>query len=197
MEDKVSEEELGMIVKPEEMSLPYVRQKPGSLFYSLVLVREKYYKWQVRNEPEKLFEKHLFYASKRISEIMAFGVNERVLINYKKEMMDALGILEKLKQEGSKDFVKLLAKYEGTLWVQREKIKGIENLTDWDDTFQELEGQVGGLKIKRDFSKLAYNFEIPKSGNYSLFIKDINGLTDYSLLGERNFGEGKQELVYH
>jgi len=197
LKNAVTEEELEIVVKPKELHFPYVRWKPGNLVYSLALKKEQFDKWEARKDPEKLIDKKLFYASKRISEIMAFGVNERVLINYKKEMMDALGILEKLKQEGSKDFVKLLAKYEGTLWVQREKIKGIENLTDWDDTFQELEGQVGGLKIKRDFSKLAYNFEIPKSGNYSLFIKDINGLTDYSLLGERNFGEGKQELVYH
>jgi len=195
LKNAVTEEELGMTVKPEEISLPYVRQKPGSLFYSLVLKKEQFYKWKVRKNPEKLFEKHLFYASKRVSEIMAFGVNEPILANYKKEMTDALGILKKLKQEGSKDFVKLLAKYEGTLWGQREKIKEIESLTDWDNTFKELEGQAEELKIKRDFSKLAYNFEIPKSGNYSLFIKDINGLTDYSLLVERNFEEGEQELV--
>jgi len=195
LKNAVTEEELGMTVKPEEISLPYVRQKPGSLFYYLVLKKEQFDKWKVRKEPEKLFEKHLFYANKMVSEIMAFGVNEPILANYKKEMTDVLGILKKLKQEGSKDFVKLLAKYEGTLWGQREKIKGIENLTDWDNTFQELDGQTEELKIKRDFSKLVYKIEIPKEGEYEIYVKDINGLTDYSLLDERNFEEGEQELV--
>ena len=213
LENAINEEELG--VSYPEVFFPYVWQKPGSFFYPLVLEKEKLEEWKVRKETEKLFEKHLFYASKRVSEIMAFGVNEQVLANYKKEMTDALGILNKLKQEGSKDFVKLLAKYEETLWGQREKIKELKNLTDWDNAFQELKGQAEELKTKRDFSKLAYKIEIPKEGEYEIYLREeeIERLRDLETeeleidgnkvetnwswvkLGERNFEEGTQELV--
>ena len=193
LENKITEEELKIGGESKEVFFPYTRQKPGSLFYPLVLKKEEYDKWKVRKEPEKLFEKQLFYASKRISEIMAFGVNELVLVNYKKEMTDALGILGNLKSENDKDFVKLLAKYEGTLWGQREKIKEIENLTDWDNAFQELEGQVEVLKVKRDFSKLVYNVEVPKTGEYEIFI-DENG--EKKNLGKKDFEKGIQELVF-
>jgi len=42
---------------------------------------------------------------------------------------------------------------------------------------------------------VCFKIEIPKEGEYEIYVKDINGLTDYSLLGERYFEEGEQELI--
>ena len=56
-----------------EIFYPHVKYEPGSLKWKAALLKEKYDKWQARKEPEKLLEKHLFYASKRIKEIEKWG----------------------------------------------------------------------------------------------------------------------------
>ena len=56
-----------------EIFYPYVKHEPGSLKWEAALLKEKYDKWRARKEPEKLIEKHLFYASKRIKEIEKWG----------------------------------------------------------------------------------------------------------------------------
>ncbi len=213
LENKITEEELGVEAKPEETVFPYVRQRPGSLLYPLVLKKEEYDKWKVRKEPEKLFEKHLFYASKRISEMLTFNIYS--LTNYKKEMMDALGVLESLRQEKNKDFPKLLVKFEGVLWGHREKIEEMGKFKDWEITLADLERKINELKVEHDFSKLVYKLEVPKEGEYEIYLREeeieksrdleteelkIDGKKvetngDWVKLDERYFKEGNQELT--
>jgi len=180
LENKIGEEELGSVLIG--VNLPSVRWRPDYFLYPLILKKEEYEKWQIRNKPEDLFEKHLFYASKRIAEMEKFKINkinkltDYLLMNYKKEMVDALGILEKFRQSKDKNFSKLLAKYKGTLWGHRSKINELTNysLTDWKVAFEELEGQAEELKIKRDFSTLVYRLDVPKEGEYEVYVKDTD-----------------------
>ena len=227
------------------------------LKWEAALLKEKYDKWQARKEPEKLLEKHLFYASKRIKEIEKWGnleissplareirsadINADNALNadnadiknadnadeentdnadrkntdnadreadkadekqitelYREEMTAALDILKNLKLEANEEFVKLWTKYNGTLAGHREKLEELGLVTkenDWEKVFGELERRTEELRVKQDFSKLVYEVDIPKNGNYRLYIKEINGLTDYSLLEERYFEKEKQELV--
>ncbi|MDD5552201.1 MAG: hypothetical protein PHI88_03540, partial [Candidatus Pacebacteria bacterium] len=192
-----------------EIFYPYVKHEPESLKWEAALLKEKYDKWQARKEPEKLLEKNLFYASKRINELKEFYADntdigadktekKQITELYREEMTAALDILENLKLEANEEFVKFWTKYNGTLAGHREKLEELGLVTkesDWEKVFEELERRTEELRVKQDFSKLVYEVDIPKNGNYRLYIKEINGLTDYSLLEERYFEKGKQELV--
>jgi len=172
LENAIPEDELEIL--SEEMILPSVRQKPGSLFYFLVLKKEEYDKWMSRKDPKSLLGKHLFYAGKRINEIITFNIDR--LANYENEMVKAIKILEKLKNDNPQDFLTLLTKLEETFWFHQKKIyeanldKELEKKSK--DVFINLSDKINGLKIKRDFTKFVYKLETPKEGEYEIFVRD-------------------------
>jgi len=208
--NRIGKEETG---EPLSMPLPNVRWKPGDFVYSLILRSEEFDKWKVRKEPEKLFAKHLLYASKRIAELEKFGVKningltDYLLTNYKKEMMGAIKETEKHKNREIKEIMKLRAYLE----THRRKIEQTsldeEIKNKIREVFDDLEERITELEPKRDFSKLIYKFDIPKEGGYKIFIKDmnelnINGLMNLSLtngdwisLEEKYFEKGPNELT--
>lgn len=193
LKNRISEEELEILVKPEELHFPYVRWKPGNLIYSLVLKKEQFDKWKVRKDLEKLFENYLFYGNKRVSEMMAFNISDLkddVLKNYKKEMEGAIDILGKMKELESEDFVSSWVKLKGILWTHQDKVEEIYGKIA---VFEELNQELDELRGKPDFSKLVYHFEIPKEGEYDIFLRDENG--EWSKVASREFKEGNQEFV--
>lgn len=198
LKDAIGEEELA-VVPVSKGDLPYVKWRPDYFIYPLVLKKEEYDKWRVRDEPKELFEKHLFYASKRISEMVKYApmlteteysVNTRE--RYEKEVGEALEILKDLRMWRDKDFPKLWAEFKGAIWGHQEKIEEIGELENWGVVFEELEKKIDGLKIERDFSRLVYNLEVPEEGKYELFIKDND---EWINLGERYFEKGAQMLT--
>lgn len=220
LKNTISQDELGSAVFGRE-ELPSVAWQPNNLFYPLILKREEYDKWQVRNDPKKLLEKYFFYSSKRIAETVKFANMmgdqqiKQMAEQYQKEMIKALEVLGQLKTRDEKDFIKLWTVCKRTLRTHQEKIKEIAQLENWDIMFGELEKKTEELKVKRDFSKLVYEIDVPKSGNYSLQVKDFNSLNiselaDYLIatggeevkidgewleLGKRRFDRGKIKLT--
>jgi len=208
---KISKADLGESLS---VSLPNVRWSPGDFIYPLILKIEEFDKWKIRNEPEKLIEKHLFYASKRIAELEKWREEKDIgywgLDIYQKEMEETI---EEIKD--TKETEKLRAYLE----AHRRKIEQ----TDLDeeiknkirDVFDDLEGKIAELEAKRDFTRLVYKLDVPKEGEYEIYIRDTGNLildiggtetvenignkveTDGSWVKfrERNFEEGEQELV--
>jgi hypothetical protein len=213
LKDEIKEKDLGAI--QPIWDLPYVRQKPGSLLYPLVLKQEEFEKWKVRNNPTELFEKHLFYAGKRIAELEKFGERYRniEIERYRGEIKGAIEEIEKLrnsvaslpeikKSETTEIWVKMLGELEGTLAGQRAKIGEIGRLGNWEIAFGELEKKVEELKIKRVFSRLVYQIDVPKEGNYEIFVRNLPaaeigklGVAEWISLEERYFKKGAQELA--
>jgi len=231
LEDPVSERELGEAASDlENVFFPYTRWKPGSLVYPLVLRKERWDERGARSIKKELFGKKLFYASKRISEIEKWQLTldendwEKTVERYKQKMEEAFEILEKIKQEEKENFFPLLANLEVSLEAHQGRLENLrlseERKAQFENVFEKLEEKLNQIKIKYDFSRLSYKFDIPKEGEYGVYIKkvDIAGLEDWSVEvdgkkivveemklsedgwispGKKNFKEGEHELILH
>ncbi len=87
------------VTNPAGVLFPYVRWRPGSLLYQYVLKKEHKAKDEVPNQPILAFDRHLFYAAKRISEI---------------EKWD--------RDFADQEFKEILEKYENEVVVANEKL---------------------------------------------------------------------------
>ncbi len=180
-----------------DVPFPYVRHRPISFFYPLVLKKEQYEEWKLKKDPERLINKKLFYASKRISELDKFsdgqmnGLMDYSLKSYEKKMNEALEEIERLKNLELKEkmAIKIRAywekhreKIEEILYRDREKYNLQEKTgyikapTNWGEVFERLNEKISPLEKRFDFRNLGYSLEIPEENNYSLFIKDIDAI---------------------
>ncbi len=181
IEGEVYEKELRDIIIPDIESVfsVYVRQKPGGLVYPLVLKKEQLDEQRVKNDPEKLLDKKLFYASKRISEIEKWGEEmdiDKTLGRYRNKMKEAMELLKDDNWQDIRLIRKNILKTQVFIQTHWEKmiIKGFdeERREGIRSIFEELNEEIKNLKKRYDTSKLIYNFEIPKEGSYQLFIKN-------------------------
>jgi len=177
------------------MPVPYVRWEPGSLEWKLARIQEQFDEWKVRKEPEKLFDKKLFYAGKRIAEIEKYAPQSgakydgNIVEIYKNKMEEAIEIVGNMSRRPSgrntietnrnQEINKNILKLKAYLERHKEKIEEIYGNTteinrNWEEVFEELEGKIAELEPKKDFGKLAYQFEIPKKGKYEIYVKDMN-----------------------
>jgi hypothetical protein len=186
----VTEEKLG--INLPVVSFPFVKNTPGSLIYRFVLLNESFDKWKVRKDPEKIFEKHLLYASKRIAELVNFEIKDigqlsSLMENYKQEMKSAIGKTRKV--EKLKAYLEVHRRKidQSNLNNQiKEKIRGI---------FDDLDDKIAELRPEEDFSRLVYKVKIPKGGDYEVFIRFSEVKKNWTKLGEKNFEKGEQELI--
>jgi len=206
---------------------PYVRWQPGSWEWKLARIKEKYEEWRVRKNPEKLIEKKLFYAGKRISELDKFADNadKNTLImliaeGYQSKMNEVIEEIEKLRNWEIEKFEEQVIKIRAYWERHKEEIEKlrnweIEKLRNWENVFEELDGKIKTLEKPFDLRNLEYRVDIPQKGNYSLFIKEINELTNLEIdgdkveingnkfgtnekwteLGERELEEGKHKIT--
>ncbi|MBM3282935.1 hypothetical protein FJY90_01650 [Candidatus Gottesmanbacteria bacterium] len=167
-------------LRNSEVVYPAIKYRPGTWQWRLAILKERYEKWKVRDEAEKLFEKHLFYANKRIAEYLRYADNAdegrvtRMSERYQEEMAGAVEEIEKLgnssREGGTEIFERMLAKLEGVL--ERHKIE-IKKLGNWEIVFRELEKKAEELEVKRDFEKLVYQIEVPKEGEYEIYLRNL------------------------
>ena len=197
LENEISEEQLGVVIRPEEIFLPALRWEPGSLFYQLALKKEEFNKWKARKDPENLIDKRLFYAGKRIGEMKEWQMEdedrENVLGGYREEMEKIFEILEGLEED--ERFLSILMKVKSFLWGHQnemEKIGG-ESWSQWIDFSEELDRRIDRLEHKPDFSHLVYKFDIPLEGRYQVFFKSRS--ESWAELDSREFEMGSQHLV--
>jgi hypothetical protein len=193
LENPISGEELEVgLSEPESAFFPYSRWKPGSLVYPLALKKEQLSEWREIGNPEQLFGKKLFYASKRISEIEKWHLTldeddwEKIVDGYKQKMEEAFGILEQINKKEREKFFPLLAKLEIFLDAHKEKLENLgfneineKRKAQFRTILEELEKRLNQIKIEHDFTHLVYKFNIPEKGEYEMFIKadSVNALT--------------------
>jgi len=176
LEDAISEEGVEITIVPGEIFFPYVKHKPGSLGWKLARLKERYQEWKVRQDIEKLIEKKLFYALKRISELEEWGEEEdteHLIQNiYKEKMEEVIEEIGKLSDEEIKrlGLIKLKDSWEG----QKEKLVNLEikESESWKKVTRELDEAIKSLEEKDDLEDLEYSLDVPKSGNYQLLIKN-------------------------
>ena len=178
-------------LNPEAVYYPYARWKPGSLFYPLVLKREKLELKNSHRNPENYLNKHLFFASKRIFEIKKWG--ETLNINewekagncYYQLMEGALNELKKLYQQEDKSlFIYLFAKTRNTYYGHIDKMavnffdnkdsQYFEKETPMDKIFKKLKTEFLSLQKPPNVFSITYQFNIPKEDQYSLLVRDKN-----------------------
>lgn len=190
LESEIIEEELNRLafavesLEIEDVFFPYVRWKPGSLAYPLMLKREEFSEWKEKNDLKQLFEKKLFYAAKRISEIEKWGAIldendwKETADKYEQKMKGTFELLGKIKQEEKENVFPLLDKLKVSLEAHRRKLKNLKldkgKKVQFENIFDDLEGKINQIEIKHDFSRLIYKFDIPKEGEYEMFIKADN-----------------------
>ncbi|MBN1263542.1 MAG: hypothetical protein JW991_04255 [Candidatus Pacebacteria bacterium] len=196
----LGEEDLALAGQP--VQLPFVRQKPGTVWHRLVLKKEQLDKQAAGDDSEVLFEKYLFYAGKRLNETISFKVDQSGA--YREEMSAAIRILEYIRGVGSKNLPSLWAKLRARLGEHERIVNEFfpegEIRINFDNFFEKLAGEFKSLRQEPDFSRLSYEFEIPQGGNYSLLIsqktiKEGQIAKTWSDLGEKYFAPGSQSLV--
>jgi len=183
--DELKNEEYFEKLEIFEKGVPfsYVRWKPGSWEWRLTGLKEKYEEWKVRKNEEKLIDKKLFYATKRISEFEKFGeVNglaDLILMNYENKMNEAIEEVKKLKDREIGKFDEQVIKIRAYWERHKEKIDEltdlkINELKDWEKVFGELDEEIKGLEEKFDLENLEYSLEIPKNGEYKVYLEIPN-----------------------
>jgi hypothetical protein len=184
--DLRTEEELGRIAPGleslENVFFPYVRWRPDSFFHSLVLKKEDYNEWRLKNDPKELFEKKLFYATKRIAEMEKWGLTlggddwKETVKRYEQKMGEAFDLLERIKIEGKEDLLPLLSKLEASLQIHQKRMEKLglnkERRVEFDNVLKDLKGRRDKVRVKHDSSQLVYEVDIPREGDYQLLIKN-------------------------
>jgi len=201
LKNAITEEEINMIVNPQAV-FPHARHQSQSFFYYLILKNEEFDKWKSRKKPNELFEKYLYYAGKRVSEIATFNITD--LANYEENMDGAMGILEKTKEKDNEDFYSYWVKLKGTLLAHKEKIDNLsldeEIMIKMRNFFENMDRKLVKLMPEHDFSQLTYSFDILKNGNYSMFAEGLGNIESskqdkWAELGEKYFEIGEQEFI--
>ena len=167
---------------------PSVKHRPGTFKWKLALLKERYDEWKVRKEPERLIEKKLFYGNKRINELMNFFVDnaDKELITqvagfYQAEMKGAIELLGKIGDK--KKRMELVIKTRDNIADNTDKVrsnnaKQRKLIASEEIGFERLEESLDQYIPKFDIEKKEYEIEIPKDGEYTLFLWDNVDNTD-------------------
>lgn len=180
------------------MPFPYVKHKPGSLGWKMAKLKEEYGEWKLRKKPEKLLDKKLFYAGKRISELNRWVTDNEaedlILGAHQKKIVEAIELIRSMVVKDNQMVeirdnmvIKIRAYWER----HKEKVESVysrgelkynenvaERMEEWWGGFERLDGKIKPLEKKFDLRNLEYNFEIPEKGHYSLFIKSTGKLIE-------------------
>lgn len=197
LKGRIQEEELGESTSKVVVPNTYARNKPGSLSYKFLLKKEQSDLLNKRKDPVKLFETFVFYASKRIDEILLYKDSSNYLIdNYKNKIDSILKILQDFKINKPKEVLSYLVKTEGTIKIHQLKLESLNvgevEKQKIEDTFNDYLSKIEELKPKHDFSNLEYNFDVVKEGEYEIVLKDGDKSVD---LGKRSYNIGPQKIV--
>ena len=203
--------------KKENVFYPAIKHHPNNWQWQLALLKEKYYEWKVRKEPEKLIEKKIFYGNKRINELREFYADnadkdaenadkERITLMemWRKDMEGAVSLLSEVQDEEKRTELAVKIKNniedninrlqitnnsniipvpsnKGQVWYKIDKLQiGSKFQVSSSKTIEELKREIDEYIPKFDIGKREYEIEIPRNGNYSLFVDTDN--TDETLI---------------
>lgn len=178
-----------------EVFYPYVRINPGSFFYKIVLLKEqKEEEINVKNK-KKLFDKELFYATKRISEITKWGVQNQWwqdnLKRYGQKINKAIELSGDFGNQ--RDNLELVVEY---LDRHQEKIEKLsqttafwnkEKLSSWREAFRILKEKTDKALPPLQFSQLEYEIKTPVFGQYEASLNLDNNQSFFLSQGKKEF----------
>ena len=180
-------------MNPSGVLFPYARWKPGSFVYPYILKREERVKNQFSDQPEEMFEQHLFFAAKRVTEIQKWDrrLTEdkfvEILTRYKSEMQGAIQNLDTINQKGKETFM-LLAKLEVSFGAHEERLLNVvkgnygEESTRFELTKSVLTDIDSQLKmILEERSQVKYYFEVPQEGEYEIIVENLGISPEWEL----------------
>lgn len=171
---------------PGGVLFPYARWKPGNPVYPYILKKEEKTKRQFLGQPEEMFEQHLFFAAKRITEIQRWNkklTKEQfvdVLTRYQDEMAAAIRDLNAVRQTDKESFT-LLAKIEVSFAAHQKRLldvirgdygDGNARVELAESILEEVDRQLKG--VLANYSQTKYYFEIPESGEYDILMENLD-----------------------
>ena len=188
--DLIKDEELVTYSTPQKPEPLEAKISPNNPLYFLFLKKEEL-DLKSKKTLVSTLEYNLLLADKRISEFLVFGSEKPdsfdvFLSGYTKAMDSVILILEEMKTKNDENFYESLLKISDNLKKEEKRIKkysfGGGVIDQIENVFNNYELKISKLKTKHDFTKSAYKFNLPKEGEYEIYIKDIGvGETEKSL----------------
>lgn len=181
-----------------EMKQPFVRWQPGRALYSYAILKEWYNLWQSKSSPRETIEKQLFYAQKRLSEIihfpdMSLSTFKQAADAYARSFQEARRSLYRLKDDSEPDVSVFVNEYLLRIWDQRNTIAQSTLSIDRKEVLASLlsreEREAEKLRPVYDFATAGYDIEIPVSGTYEVYVK--NEQEQMFLVDTKDFVKGK------
>jgi hypothetical protein len=202
IKDSIGKDELNSSIVLEDIPYPYVKHRPGSFFHYLAVKKEELDK-KVEGNPQKLIEKNILYAYKRIAELEKWNLNlngdevGEIVSKYEAEITQAIETLKKIKEDNKISFPQAFNRFKISLWAH-EKKAGELTLSDkarklLQNVFKKAEKETGNSNLNHDFSSLTYEFGIPREGKYEIYLQTEND--KLAKVGEKEFKSGNQQLV--
>ncbi len=199
----------------QEVHFPFIRLTPDHLFYPYIIWKEKRVEAKT-SDLASLIDLKLLYANKRLVEVESllnqgktFYIDE-TLTRYEQEMGEILSLLKEMKDE-EENIAGILAKIGANIEKQRPFMFSLihrmpeEGKTRIRESIQKaglIEKEVFGKRevIGKDrrASQLRYKFNVPKNGEYSMFLayQDLDKyweFRDQSLNMELEFPSGESQ----
>lgn len=171
----------------KEVFYPYVNKR-SKIIWKLSLVGEKYKKWLERKKLLQTIDLNIFYANKRLNEILIFNsnINKRIEL-YKIEIVSAIKQIMEM-QDDEKKF-QLLKNLNRNLQSNLSRLESInektENLNLLGVFILDSLKQVAGFNnFDDDYTLKERNYlaDIPVQGRYEILAKNLPfGIKNYSL----------------
>jgi|GEM_PF-4624984 len=173
----------------QDIFYPYVRINPNSFIYPFILQKEQVKDNDLILDKQKKYINQLFLASKRISEIEKWGIEngqkKLIVEKYKESMNKAIDIVVKNNSNYINDLEIISEHLNGhRLKIREMGINNSWNYQDknlWTDIYFELRKRLFTLKKDVDYYNLSYGQHIPENGNYEIYLKDENIINNIEL----------------
>lgn len=170
---------------------PPSRWKPGTFAHNLGLKREAIDLSLSKRNPEGLFEKSLFFASKRIFEIGKFGEAMtadrwgQAINNYQEMMRNCFAVVKSPEIKANGDLtINFLVKLQTAIIAHNQKLEGLFPYSRRDlqfkvvesQMFAEFEKEIEELNSIPNLFERDYTLKLPQSGSYQLYLKEDSPL---------------------
>lgn len=157
-------------ISEKEVSYPFVQDRKMGLWKAFLL-NERYKEWLSRTDNAGLIRQELYFANKRINEVVSFKKyeNER-LENYSGKINKVIFLLNKINDSNLQ--LELSSEIVNNLHDNLKRLKNadIKNYQKWEDVIDMSLGQTAKFIPQININERNYNFNIPNNGNYKVYL---------------------------
>ncbi len=157
----------------EKVSYPYVKHKPETIMYRLMLCKESLNELLISANPVKLFERKLYYANKRIEESLKFKLDTSG--QYKEKILESIALVENTDNIQLRNYLSLRL----TRSID-DNLERINKLSHHKNSYYAvIESLINELKQKNLWFSLServlkYETEMPFTGDYYLVLDNLS-----------------------